>query len=78
MTFQNKDFEMDRVSWCKPFLPCKHSKQAEIPTTRYKAKIHGGLRRESHANASLFITWFHVHLLFTFLCIFLYFKFDMH
>jgi hypothetical protein len=36
MTFQNKNFEADRISWCMPFLPCERSKQVEISTTKNK------------------------------------------
>jgi hypothetical protein len=53
--FQNKDFEMNRMSWYKPFLPCKISKRAEIRTTKYKGEIMGDLHQESLGNASFFI-----------------------
>jgi hypothetical protein len=34
VTFQNKDFEVYKLSWCIPSLPCEKIKHVNIPITK--------------------------------------------
>jgi hypothetical protein len=39
-TFQNKNFEADKVSWCISFLPCERTKNSKIPITKIGQPKH--------------------------------------